>query len=119
MALTRIDLEAKASAPKTEEVFIKTLDDTVYLRLPSMAEWRRIHQSHIAGGVTKGEPATMTTMAEAVGACLSDAAGKRLFTREEESNIGDRFQFEVFMEIYEACWRHSLARNAGEEAKKD
>lgn len=119
MALTRIDLEAKAATPKTQDVYIDALGDTVCLRVPNMAEWRRIHQSHLAGGVASGEPASMEAMAEAVGACLSDAAGQRLFGRKEESLIGERFGFEVFMEIYESCWKHCLSRNAGADAKKD
>ena len=119
MALTRIDIEARASAPKVQEVEVESLGGTVFMRLPSMAEWRRIHQSHIACNAAEEGIASIEAMAEAVGAVLSDSEGKRLFDRKEESGISEQFGYESFLELYELAWQKCLRRDHAEEAKKD
>jgi len=119
MPLTRKDIESRAEAPTVKEIKIERLGGTVYMRSPSMAEWRRIHQAHLNAGADKGQIVGMEAMAEVVGACLSDSEGRRLFDRKEEMQISEKFGYEVFLEIYEAGWEHCLARNAGAEAKKD
>ena len=118
MPLTRKDIESRAESPKVKEVRIELLGDTVYMRSPSIAEWRRINQEHLNAGADKGQIVSMEAMAEVVGACLSDSEGRRLFDRKEEAQISERFGYDVFLELYEAGWEHCLARG-GAEAKKD
>ncbi len=116
MPLTKNDIKLKAAKPVLVEVHIEALDDTVFMRTPSIAEWRRITESHTK--VVDGGVPSMEAMSEVVGACLSDSEGKRLFLRNEEDTIGDQFGYGVFMQLYTACWEKVMQRDWGTEAKK-
>ena len=59
----------------------------------------------------------MEVMAEAVGACLCNSEGQRLFKRDEEKTISDTFEFSVFMEIYQACWQNILQKDFSPRSK--
>ena len=95
----------------------KLSGDTVLMRTPSIAEWRRINANHAKTMKDESVP-PMDVMAEAVGACLCDSEGHRLFKRDEEKTISDTFEFSVFMEIYQACWTNILQRTLHKKQKK-
>jgi hypothetical protein len=118
MPLTKDDIRSLAGKPTVIEVHVHSLNDTVFMRTPSIAEWRRITEAHTKHTAENGVP-SMESMSEVVGACLSDSEGKRLFLRNEEDAIGDQFGYGVFMELYTACWEKVMQRDFGGEAKKD
>lgn len=119
MALTRDQIEALASAPNVKEFMIKSLGDTVYMRQPSMAEWRLISEHHQADiGKDGDELASDSSMAEVLGTLLSDNHGKRLYDRFEEEKILRAYNHEVFLEIYQIAWAEILSVNQGDKAKK-
>ena len=118
MPLTKDQIAERAKKTNTVEVRIESLNDTVLMRTPSIAEWRRINANHAKTLKDEAVP-PMDVMAEAVGACLCDSEGKRLFKREEEKTISDTFEFSVFMEIYQACWTNILQKDFAQEAKKE
>ena len=118
MPLTKTEIAERAKKTNTVEVRIESLNDTVLLRTPSIAEWRRINANHAKTLKDESVP-PMDVMAEAVGACLCDSEGKRLFKRDEEKGISETFEFSVFMEIYQACWTNILQKDFAQEAKKE
>ena len=118
MPLTKTDITERAKKTNTIEVRIESLNDTVLMRTPSIAEWRRINANHAKTLKDEAVP-PMEVMVEAVGACLSDSEGKRLFRRDEEQSISDNFEFSIFMEIYQACWTNILQKDFAAEAKKE
>ena len=59
----------------------------------------------------------MDVMAEAVGACLCDSEGHRLFKRTKKRQYPTRLS-SVFMEIYQACWTNILQKDFAQQAKK-
>ena len=118
MPLTKSDIVERAKKTTTVEVRIEALDDTVLMRTPSIAEWRRINANHAKTLKDEAVP-PMDVMVEAVGACLSDSEGQRLFKRDEEKGISDTFEFATFMEIYQSCWTNILQKDFAAEAKKD
>ena len=118
MPLTKTEIAERAKKTNTVEVRIESLNDTVMMRTPSIAEWRRINANHAKTLKDESVP-PMDVMAEAVGACLCDSEGKRLFKRDEEKGISETFEFSVFMEIYQACWTNILQKDFAQEAKKE
>ena len=98
MPLTKNEIAERAKKTNTVEVRVESLNDTVLMRTPSIAEWRRINANHAKTLKDEAVP-PMEVMAEAVGACLCDSEGHRLFKRDEEKTISDTFEFSVFMEI--------------------
>lgn len=118
MPLTKNEIAERAKKTNTVEVRIESLNDTVLMRTPSIAEWRRINANHAKTLQDEAVP-PMDVMAEAVGACLCDSEGKRLFKRDEEKGISETFEFSVFMEIYQACWTNILQKDFAQEAKKE
>ena len=118
MPLTKDQISERAKKTNTIEVSIEALGDTVLMRTPSIAEWRRINANHAKTLKDEAVP-PMDVMAEAVGACLCDSEGKRLFKRDEEKGISETFEFSVFMEIYQACWTNILQKDFAQEAKKE
>ena len=117
MPLTKDQITERAKKTSTTEVSIDSLNDTVLMRTPSIAEWRRINANHVKTLQDEAVP-PMEVMAEAVGACLCNSEGQRLFKRDEEKTISDTFEFSVFMEIYQACWKNILQKDFSQEAKK-
>ena len=118
MPLTKDQIAERAKKTNTVEVRVESLNDTVLMRTPSIAEWRRINANHAKTLKDEAVP-PMDVMAEAVGACLCDSEGKRLFKRDEEKGISETFEFSVFMEIYQACWTNILQKDFAAEAKKE
>ena len=118
MPLTKNEIAERAKKTNTVEVRVESLNDTVLMRTPSIAEWRRINANHAKTLKDEAVP-PMEVMAEAVGACLCDSEGKRLFKRDEEKGISETFEFSVFMEIYQACWTNILQKDFAQEAKKE
>ena len=118
MPLTKNEIAERAKKTNTVEVRVESLNDTVLMRTPSIAEWRRINANHAKTLKDEAVP-PMEVMAEAVGACLCDSEGKRLFKRDEEKGISETFEFSVFMEIYQACWTNILQKDFAAEAKKE
>ena len=118
MPLTKDQIAERAKKTNTVEVRVESLNDTVLMRTPSIAEWRRINANHAKTLKDEAVP-PMEVMAEAVGACLCDSEGKRLFKRDEEKGISETFEFSVFMEIYQACWTNILQKDFAAEAKKE
>ncbi len=118
MPLTKDQIAERAKKTNTVEVRIESLNDTVLMRTPSIAEWRRINANHAKTLKDEAVP-PMDVMAEAVGACLCDSEGNRLFKRDEEKGISETFEFSVFMETYQACWTNILQKDFAAEAKKE
>ena len=117
MPLTKDQIAERAKKKSTIEVSTDSLNDTVLMRTPSIAEWRRINANHVKTLKDEAVP-PMEVMAEAVGACLCNSEGQRLFKRDEEQTIADTFEFSVFMDIYQACWKNILQKDFSQEAKK-